>query len=165
MARPRVRKDPKRGTWIVEYYDANKKQHRLKGFKTKRDADARADEIGGEVRKGVHVPDSTSGVVADACRVWLQRARDLQLEKETIRQYENHVNLHLLPLTDSGERPKWEGKFGDLKLSKLTTPVANAVQRELSRRLSPSMAGKVFASFKAILDEAANHILVAFNAA
>ena len=165
MARPRVRKDPKRGTWIVEYYDANHKQHRLKGFKTKRDADARADQIGGELRKGVHVPDSTSGVVADACRVWLQRARDERLEKETIRQYENHVNLHLLPLTDSGERPAWEGKLGDLKLSRLTTPVANAVQRELSRRLSPSMARKVFASFKAILDEAAKHILVAFNAA
>jgi integrase len=165
MARPRVRKDPKRGTWIVEYYDANRKQHRLKGFKTKRDANARADEIGGEVRKGVHVPDSASGVVADACRAWVQRARDERLEKETIRQYENHVNLHLLPLTDTGERPAWEGKLGELKLSRLTTPVANAVQRELCRRLSLSMARKVLASLKAILDEAANHTLVAFNAA
>src|SRR5262249_30487825 len=146
-------------------YDADKKQHRLKGFRTKRDADARADEIGGEVRKGVHVPDSASGIVADACRVWVQRARDERLEKETIRQYENHVNLHLLPLTDSGERPAWEGKLGDLKLSRLTTPAANGVQRELSRRLSPSMARKVFGSFKAILDEAAKQILVAFNAA
>jgi hypothetical protein len=64
--RPRVRKDPKRGTWIVEYYDSDRKQHRLKGFKTKRDAEARADEISGEVRKGVHVPDSKSDTFAGA---------------------------------------------------------------------------------------------------
>jgi hypothetical protein len=35
MARPRVRPEKKvgklTGNWIVEYYDSNKKQHRLKG--------------------------------------------------------------------------------------------------------------------------------------
>jgi integrase len=165
MARPRVRKDPKRGTWIVEYYDGDKKQHRLKGFKTKRDADARADEIGGEVRKGVHTPASKSDTVAGACAVWIDRAERLKLEKATIRSYRNHTDLHLIRLIDTGKPPAWEGELGKLKLSKLTLPVANAVQRELTRRLSPSMARKVMSSLKAILDEAANHALVAYNAA
>jgi integrase len=165
MARPRVRQDKKTGKWIVEYYDKDKKQHRLKGFPTKRAANDRADEISGEVRKGVHTPASTSGTVADACRVWIQRARDLKLEKKTILQYQNHADLHLVPLTDSGERPAWEGRLGDLKLSKLTPPVANAVQREFVRRLSSAMSRKVMVSFKSILNEAANNAMVAYNAA
>ena len=164
MARPRVRKDPKRGTWIVEYYQ-DKKQHRLKGFKTKRDADARADEIAGEVRKGVHVPDSASFTVADACEAWVQRGRDLKLEKETIRPYENHVDLHLKPMTDQGKLPKWEGGLGKVKLVKLNAPLANAVMAELNRRLSGPMARKVMSSFKAILDEAVNQGMVGVNAA
>jgi integrase len=172
MARPRVRQDKKTGKWLVEYYDSNKKQHRLKGFPTKRAANERADEISGEVRKGIHTPASTSGTVADACRVWMQRARDLKLEKKTILQYENHVDLHLVPLTDNdpecattGKSLAWQGQFGDLRLSKLTPPIANAVQRELVRRLSPAMARKVMVSFRAILDEAVNHAMVAYNAA
>jgi integrase len=165
MARPRVRKDPKRGTWIVEYYDDQKKQHRLKGFKTKRDADARADEISGDVRKGVHVPDSASFTVADACEAWVQRGRDLKLEKETIRPYENHVDLHLRPLADQGKLPKWAGSLGKVKLVKLNAPLANAVMAELNRRLSGPMARKVMSSFKAILDEAVNQGMVGVNAA
>lgn len=168
MARPRVRQDKKTGKSLVAYYDKDKKQHRLKGFPTKRAANDKADEISGEVRKGVHVPASISGTIADACGVWIQRARDLKLEKKTIRQYANHTDLHIIPLIDTSEppaKPGWEGKLGDLKLAKLTPPVAEAVRRELVRRLSPSMARKVFVSFKAILDEAASHAMVAYNAA
>src|SRR5207237_3718722 len=135
--------DPKRGTWIVEYYDSDGKQHRLKGFKTKRDAEVRADEISGEIRKGVHTPTSTSGTIKDACRAWIQRARDLKREKKTSLQYENHTDLHIMPLTDSAEKPAWSGKLGGLKLAKLTAPISTAVQRELTRRLSPAMARKV----------------------
>jgi integrase len=165
MARPRVRQDSKTKKWIVEYYDRNKKQHRLKGFPTKRAANDKADEISGEVRNGVHVPASTSRAVADACRVWIDRAERLKLEKATIRSYRNHVDLHLIPLIDTGTPPAWEGELGKLKLADLKPPVANAVLRELQRRLSPAMARKVMSSFKAILDEAANHTMVAYNAA
>jgi integrase len=168
MARPRVRQDKKTGKWIVEYYDLNKRQHRLKGFSTKRAANDKASEIDGEVRQGVHTPASTSGTIADACRVWIMRAEDLKLEKKTVLQYENHTDLHLIPLTDGSkppDKPAWEGKLGDLKLSRLTPPVAKAAQRELVRRLSPAMARKVMVSFKAVLDEAANHAMVAYNAA
>lgn len=70
-----------------------------------------------------------------------------------------------MPLTDSGDKPAWTGKLGDLKLDKLKPPVAQAVQRELQRRLSPAMAQKVVSSFKAILDEAVNHAMIAYNPA
>jgi len=165
MARPRVRQDKRTGKWIVEYYDSNKKQHRLKGFLTKGAANDRADEISGEVRKGIHTPASTSRAIKDACRGWIQRARDLKLEKKTILQYENHTGIHIIPLTDNGERPAWHGALGDLKLAKLTAPIATAIHRELARRLSAAMSRKVMVSFKAVLDEATNTGMVAYNAA
>jgi integrase len=165
MARPRVRKDPKRGTWIVEHYDQERKQHRYKGFKTKKEADARADAISGEVRKGTHVPDAKSDTVADASRVWLERSDDLKLETATRRQYKNHVHLHLLPLEDTGERPAWQGAFGKVKLARLNTPVCEAVLRELQRRLSFAMTRKVLSSLKAILDEALRQMMIGYNPA
>jgi integrase len=171
MARPNVRKDPKRGTWIVEYYDAAKKQHRLKGFATRRAADDKASEIEGETRKGVHTPASSSGIISDACRVWIQRARELKREKKTILQYLNHADLHIIPLTDNdpeclrGKPPAWSGRLGDLKLSKLTPPVAQAVQNELVRGLSLAMARKVMMSFKSVLNVATNSAMVPYNAA
>jgi integrase len=163
--RPKVRQDKKTRKWTVEYYDSNKKQHREKRFRTRRDAEARADEISGEVRKGVHTPTSASGTIEDACRAWIQRARDLKREKKTILQYENHTDLHIIPLTDSAEKPAWPGKLGDLKLAKLTAPISTAVQRELARRLSPPMARKVMVSFKSVINEAVNTGRVAHNAA
>ena len=167
MARPRVRQDKKSGKWIVEYYH-EKKQHRIKGFLTRKAAEAKASEIDSEARKGMHTPTSASGTVEDACRDWVQRARDLKLEKSTIRQYENHTELHIIPLTHTpkdGEKPAWSGKLGDLKLAKLTAPIAYAVQREWVRRLSPALARKVMVSFKAVIDEAVNNGRVAYNAA
>jgi integrase len=168
LTRPRIRQDKKTRKWIIEYYH-DKKQHRLKGFPTKKAADARASEIDSEVRKGIHTPASASGTIEDACKDWVQRARDLKREKKTILQYENHTDLHIIPLnstpTKEGDKPIWPGKLGDLKLAKLTAPIAYAVQRELRRRLSPEMARKVMVSFKAAINEAVNTGKVAYNAA
>ena len=165
MARPRVRQDKKTRKWIVEYYDQDKKQHRLKGFPTKKAANEKAAEVENEIRDGTHTPASTSGTFGEACNVWIERAELLNLEPETIRPYRNHCNIHLKPLTDTGEKPAWVGELENLKLAKLKPPVAKAVQRELQRRLSPTMAQKVMSSFKAILDEAVNHAMIAYNPA
>jgi integrase len=120
---------------------------------------------GGEVRKGIHTPASKSDTFSAACAAWIDRADREKLEKATIRSYRNHVDLHLKPLSDTGERPAWGGELGKLKLDKLNPPVANAVWRELTRRLSLAMARKVMSSFKAILDEAVNHPMMAYNPA
>ena len=169
LARPRVRQDPKTNKWIVEYYDKDKKQHRLKGFLTKRSANNRASEIDAELRGGVHTPASTSGTVEDACDVWIHRAEELELDKKTISQYRNHTDIHIIPVTDSNKppaRPAWEGPLGKVKLSRLTPPIARAVQRrEFIRRLSRAMARKVMVSFKSVLNEAANNAMIAYNPA
>jgi integrase len=171
MARPRVRQDKKTRKWIVEYYDEDKKQHRLKGFPTKKVANDKAAEIDNEIRGGTHTPASTSGTFGEASDVWIERAELLNLEPETIRPYKNHCNIHLKPLTYTpsperpDEKPAWTGKLEDLKLAKLKPPMAQAVQRELQRRLSPAMAKKVVSSFKAILDEAVTRKMIAYNPA
>jgi len=165
MARPRVRQDRKTRKWIVEYYDQDKKQHRLKGYPIKKAADAKAAEIDAEIRKGIHTPANKSAIFADACDAWIDRAERMNLEPETIRPYRNHRDIHLIPLTDSSDKPAWTGRLGALKLDKLKPPVAQAVKRELQRRLSSAMAQKVVSSFKAILDEAVNHAMIAYNPA
>lgn len=165
MARPRIRQDEKTKKWIVEYYDPAKKQHRLKGFPTKKAAEAKADEIAGEVRKGVHAPANLSKTVADGCAAWLARGEREKLEPDTLRSYRNHVELHLIPLTDPTDDPAWPGTLGDLKLSRVTPPVASAIYRALQNRLSHAMARKVTGSLKAILGEAANHGMIAYNPA
>src|SRR3954447_9711668 len=165
MSRPRVRQDKKTSNWIVEYYDQDKKQHRLKGFPTKKAGEAKAAEIDAELRKGIHTPASRSGIVSEACDAWIDRAVRLKREAETIRPYRNHCDLHLKPLTDSSDKPAWTGNLGDLRLDKLKPPIAQAVRRKLQRRLSPAMAQKVVSSFKAILDEAVNYGMIAYNPA
>jgi hypothetical protein len=63
MSRPRVRQDKRTGNWIVEYCDQDKKQHRLKGFPTKKAGEAKAAEIDAGLRKGIHTPASSSGTI------------------------------------------------------------------------------------------------------
>ena len=105
------------------------------------------------------------GIMMPTRRVYLQRAKDLKLDKKTIRQYDNHANLHIIPLIDTCDKPAWPGRLGDIKLAKLTAPLATAVQRELMRRVSPPMVRKVMVSFKSVLNEAVSTGKVAVNAA
>jgi integrase len=104
MSRPKLRQDKRTGKWLVEYYDQDKKQHRLKGFATKKVAEGKAAEVDAELRKGIHTPASSSGTIEDACGVWIQRARDSKLHKKTIAQYENHTDLHIISLTATPAR-------------------------------------------------------------
>jgi integrase len=163
-----VRKDPKTGKWIYEYYDTGGKQHRLKGFETKNAANAKRREIEGEIDQGIHTPASTSRTVADACTVWIRRAEEMELDTKTIAQYRNHTDLHIIPLTDSSKPPvvpAWEGPLGMVKLSALNPSIAKAVQREFVRRLSKALARKVMVSFKSVLNEAVNNRMAAYNPA
>jgi integrase len=73
----------------------------------KKDADAWSDSTGTAVRDGVHVPDSVSTTVCEAARLWLTTCEALELEPATIRQYRNHIDLHIVPF------------IGALKLSQI----------------------------------------------
>jgi integrase len=107
----------------------------------------------GEVARGVHTPENTSITVAEAAKLWIEKGELETLERSTLRQYGNHVKLHINPLV------------GNVKLARLSTPTIEAFRDELLKKGSRAMARKVLASLKSILGEAQRRGLVAQNAA
>src|SRR6476660_1407170 len=89
-------KDGERIAWIADYFDQEGKRH-IKTFEKKKDATAWLVTARGEVARGVHTPDSTSITVAEAAEVWIDRGKLEKLERSTLRQYRNHVDLHIVP--------------------------------------------------------------------
>lgn len=85
--------------------------------------------------------------------MWIQKGELEKLERSTLRQYGNHVRLHINPL------------IGGVKLARLATPRIEAFRDELLKKRSRAMARKVLASLKSILSEAQRRGLVAQNAA
>src|SRR5262249_60122442 len=57
--------------WVVNYTDRGGVR-RLKSFDRKRDAECFQIGVAGEVRAGLHVPESQSIMVAEAARLWLE---------------------------------------------------------------------------------------------
>jgi integrase len=139
--------------WIADYFDQEGKRH-IKTFDTKKAASAWLVTTQGEVVRGVHTPENASITVAEAAKLWLARGELEKLERSTLRQYRNHVDLHVVPL------------IGAMKLARLSTPAIEAYRDALLKKgCSRSMARKVLASLKSILGEAQRRGLVAQNAA
>jgi integrase len=107
----------------------------------------------GEVARGVHTSENASITVAEAAELWIEKGKLEKLERSTLRQYRNHINLHIVPL------------IGRVKLARLSAPVVEAFRNDLLRKGSRPMARKVLASLKSILSEAQRRGLVAQNAA
>jgi integrase len=101
----------------------------------------------------VHTPESASITVAEAAKLWVETGELEKLERSTLRQYANHVRLHIAPL------------IGGVKLARLSAPAIEAFRDELLKKGSRAMARKVLASLKSILGEAQRRGLVAQNAA
>jgi integrase len=142
----------KQTAWIVDYFDQQGKRH-IKTFALKREADAELVKTTGEVARGVHTPENTSITVAEAAKLWLDKGELEKLERSTLRQYSNHIKLHIVPL------------IGGVKLARLSTPAIETFRDDLLRKGSRAMARKVLASLKSILGEAQRRGLVAQNAA
>lgn len=154
-----------RTAFVVRYRDADKKV-RLETFERERDAKARDAQIAVDLQKGIHRPLSTSITISEAAALWLERAVGEKLERSTIESYEGHVRLHINPAVISTNVPNaWRGKLGDVKLSRLTTPVCVTFQRQLLTISSLAMTRKILKSFKAILHEAQQRGLIAYNSA
>jgi integrase len=107
-----------------------------------------------EGKQGIHTPESTSITVAEAAKLWLEKGELERLERSTLRQYKNHVVLHIVP-----------SRIGNEKLARLSTPAIESFRDDLLRKRSRAMARKVLASLKSILGEAQRRGLVAQNAA
>ncbi len=130
-----------RTAWVVDYKDQAGKR-RLKTFEKKKDADAFRIKAGHEIFQGTHTPDSASVTVAEAAEQWIERVEVKGRERSTVRQYRQHVDLHINPL------------LGTVKLSRLTTPGVDNFMHELLKTRSPIMTRKVLVSLKSLLRDA-----------
>jgi integrase len=145
--------------WIADYFDQTGNRH-IKTFKRERDAKAWLVTAQGEVARGVHTLENASITVAGAAEIWIEKGELEKLERSTLRQYRNHVKLHIKP-----------SRIGNEKLARLSTPLIEAFRDDLLRGVPPKkplsrpMARKVLASLKSILGEAQRRGLVAQNAA
>jgi integrase len=144
--------DETRTAWVADYSDQNGKR-RLKTFRTKKEADAFMVEARGEVARGVHTADSSSATVAEAAELWIKRCDAEKLERATLRQYRQHVDLHILP------------RLGREKLSRLNVPAVESFKDTLLTDHSRAMAQKILRSLKGMLKDAARRGLIAHNPA
>lgn len=137
--------------WVVDYAD-QQGARRLKTFLKKKEADAFAAATHVEIRKGEHVADSATVTVKEAGELWMASGREAGLERSTLDQYRQHLDLHIAPYT------------GGEKLSKLSVPFVRAFQDRLRKEgRSPAMVKRVTVSMGSILADAQERGLVMRN--
>ena len=128
--------------WQADYVDAQGKRRR-KAFAKKKDAEAFLLTARSEVRSGTHVPDSETITVAEAGKLWLQTGAAAGLERTTMDQRRQHLELHIKPLA------------GDVKLNKLTVPWVRSFQDQLREAgRSAAMVKRVTVSLGSIVADA-----------
>lgn len=127
-----------RSVWIVDYIDQEGDQH-IKSFQTKKDADKYAATVTIDVDSGRHTAPSKSVTLVEAAERWIKRVEAEERERTTIRQYRQHVNLHIAP------------RLGKFKLAQLTPAKVEAFRDDLLANLSRPMARKVLTSLKSLL--------------
>jgi integrase len=137
-------------TWIVAYADRSGRH--IETFQRKREADARRKEIEHEVGMGTHVARTDSLTVAEAGEQWIQQVTAGGREASTVRQYRQHLDLHIAPLV------------GDVKLVDLMPASVSAFRNALrDKGCSPAMIKKVVVSLGSILANAMDHGRVGRN--
>ena len=124
--------------WIV-YYVSQLGKRPIETFERKKEADEHWATVKVDVRAGTHIPKSGSPTVAEAAETWLKEVMARNVERTTLRRYEQHVNLHIVPL------------IGHTNLVALTPDRVNAFRDELLEKLSRPLARKVLTSFKSLL--------------
>ena len=145
-------KGEERTAWIVDYVDQEGDRH-IETFQKKKDADARHAEVGVGVRAGTHVAPSKSVTVREAGESWIRAAEAAGLERSTLDQYRQHLDLHLVPF------------LGGLKLSDMTPQVVRKLEDILrSKGRSAALMRKVLSSLGSLLADAQEQGLAARNA-
>ncbi|MBY5501259.1 site-specific integrase [Rhizobium leguminosarum] len=138
--------------WIVDYADT-KGVRRQRTFLKKKEADVFAATASVEVREGVHVADSATITIEAAGKLWLKSGDAAGLERTTMDQRRQHLNLHIIPIA------------GTVKLTKITAPWVRTFQDDLRERgRSAAMVKRVTVSLGSILADAQGRGLVVRNA-
>lgn len=91
------------------YIDGTGKR-RSKNFQTVKKAKQFLRATSSELVQGIHTPASTSPTVSEAAKFWIARCERRGLETTTLKQYNEHCDLHINPF------------IGGLKLSQLSPP-------------------------------------------
>jgi integrase len=134
--------DHDKTAWVADYFDQAGKR-RLKTFATKKAADAWLVAARHEVSQGVHAPASTSITVTAAGDLWLAQGETDGLERGTLRQYRQHLDLHIRPL------------IGAVRLAELSPAAVQKFRNDLiAGGRSRSMARKVMTSLGSLLSVA-----------
>jgi integrase len=142
-----TRKGEQKEAWVVDYVDSQGDRH-IETFAKKKDADAYHDKVRVDVRHGIHTAPSKAATLAEAAREWIKRVEangmrgDGPAERSTVRQYRQHVDLHINP------------RLGNVNIAKLTHARVEAFRDELLKALSRPLARKVLTSLKSILKSA-----------
>ncbi len=137
----------------MDYVDQGGKR-RLKTFKLKRDAKAFESSAAVEVAGRIHVADRATVTIAEAAKLWLAACDESGLERTTIAQYRQHVDLHIKPF------------IGGTRLNEVTVPFIRAFMDKLrAEGRSDAMLRNVRVSLGSILSDAQERGLVVRNAA
>jgi integrase len=146
-----TRQGVEKQAWVVDYTDQAGKR-RLKTFAKKKEADTFASTASVEIREGTHVADSASATVSEAGEFWIAAAEAAGLERSTVDQYRQHLDLHIVPI------------IGATLLSKLAPPAVRAFEDRLRHNgRSPAMVRKIMVSLSSLLADAQERGLVARN--
>ena len=148
-----TRKGETKEAWIADFTDGTGKRH-IRTFQHKKKADAYAAKVQVDVGAGVHVAPDHEMTIAKAAEDWIKRVEangmrgEGAAERATVRQYRQHIDLHIVP------------RVGKLRLAKLTKKdIENFRDGLLSgtgehKALSRAMARKVLTSVKSLLKAA-----------
>jgi hypothetical protein len=124
----------------------------IRTFERKKDADAFHASVNVEVGLGIHTAPSKSPTVAEAAELYLQTCRQEGLERTTLDTYQQHINLHIVPL------------LGTARLAELTTPLIRSfIDRLRQSGRSSVMVKKVLVRLGSILTDAQERGLLAQN--
>jgi integrase len=130
-----------REVWIVAY--GKGKDRHIKTFERKKDADDYHAEVCVSIKAGTHIAPSKAQTVAEAGEAWIAAAEARGLERASIKQYREHLKLHIAPA------------IGGLKLPDVTVGVVRAFEDKLRvAGKSPKLTSMILTSLGAILADA-----------
>ncbi len=148
--------------WICDYKSPHPKtgkpERHIRTFKTQREAKAWETDMRSEVKLGTHTADAASITVAEAGDLWIEQGElgqdgELPLERATLKQYREHLRLHIVPY------------LGAKTLNELNRSTVKGFTNTLSKagRNSP-MVRKIITSLGSLLAVAQDHGKVNRNA-
>jgi integrase len=148
-------KTGERIAWVADYFapgpDGNKRRC-TKTFATKKVANAWLAHTVVEIKQGTHTPAHLSPTVLEAGEAWIAQAETDGLERASVRQYRQHLDLHIRPF------------LGHIKLAELTPASVQSFRTVLiKQQRSRVLADRIVSSLGSILAEAMANGRVARN--